>query len=458
MPPNVLPADRDQRFLLPPDLREWLPADHLAWFVIDAVAALDTSAFWAELRADGVGRASYDPDLMLALVIYAYCRGERSSRLIERRLAEDVAYRVIGANQRPDHATIARFRQRHERALADCFTQVLGLCARAGLVRVGVVALDGTKIAANASLRANRSHEHLAAEVARILAEADAVDAAEDALHGEGRRGDGLPPALSDPRGRPARLREALRQLEEEQAARERAHAEHLDRRAARERATGKGIRGRRPVAPRPRPDAQANPTDPDSRIMKTSLGFLQGYNAQAVVAPGQIVLAAELTNCAADVGQLAPLLEAATENLRAAGVRRPIGTLLADAGYLSDQNVTADPDGPERIIATTAGHRLPGQGGVGAPRGRIPARLSPIARMQRKLATRRGQRLYRLRAQLPEPVFGQIKGARGIVVFMRRGSEACASEWKLITLTHNLLKLWRSGRADRVLGSVAPA
>jgi transposase len=456
MPPNVLPADRDQRYLLPPDLREWLPADHLAWFVIDAVAALDTSAFWAELRVDGVGRAAYDPDLMLALLIYAYCRGERSSRLIERRLAEDVAHRVIGANQRPDHATIARFRQRHQEALGACFVQVLALCQRAGLVRVGVVALDGTKLAANASLRANRTQQALAEEVARILAEAEEVDAAEDARHGPDRRGDELPPALSDPRGRPARLREALRQLEEEQAERERAHAAHLAARAARERASGKGIRGRRPEPPRPRPKAQANPTDPDSRVMKTSFGFLQGYNAQALVGPGQIVLAAELSHAAADVGELEPVLAAARANLAAAGVARPIGTLVADAGYSSAASWAPRPQGPELLIATESKRRrlAPAR----QPRGRIPAALSERQRMERKLQTRRGRRLYRLRAQLAEPVFGQIKGARAITGFMRRGLAACASEWKLIALTHNLLKLWRSGRAGRVLGRPAPA
>src|SRR5438445_11613859 len=205
MPPNVLPADRDQRYLLPPDLREWLPADHLAWFVIDAVAQLDTSAFWADLRCDGVGRAAYDPDLMLAVLIYAYSRGERSSRLIERRLCEDVAYRVIACNHCPDHATIARFRQRHATLVAEIFTQVLAMCARAGLVQVGVVALDGTKIAANASLRANRTHQQLADEVARILKEAEETDAAEDARYGAGRRGDELAPELSDPRTRRAR-------------------------------------------------------------------------------------------------------------------------------------------------------------------------------------------------------------------------------------------------------------
>jgi transposase len=452
MPPNVMNADRDQRFLLPPDLRDWLPADHLAWFVIDAVAALDTCAFWAELRADGVGRASYDPDLMLAVLIYAYCRGERSSRLIERRLHEDLAYRVIAANHTPDHATIARFRQRHEAALGELFTQALALCARAGMVAVGVVALDGTKIAANASMQANRTREALAEEVARILAEAAETDAAEDALYGPGRRGDEPPPELCDPRSRRERIKKALAELDREDAARTSAHEAHLEARAARERETGKGIRGRRPKAPAPDPAAKANTTDPDSRVQKTSLGFLQGYNAQALVGPGQIVFAAELSACAADVNLFAPVLSAAQENLRAAGVARPIGTVLADAGYLSEANL-ARPDGaPDRLIATMSGRTLRERAAVGPPRGRL-AGLAPIERMTRRLLTKPGRALYKRRSMMIEPVFGQIKSPRAITTFMRRGHAACQSEWRLITLTHNLLKIWRGGCAERALG-----
>ncbi len=189
---------------------------------------------------------------------------------------------------------------------------------------------------------------------------------------------------------------------------------------------------------------------------MKTALGYLQGYNAQAIVGPGQIVLAAELTNCASDVGELAPVLAAAKLNLRAADVQRPIGTLLADAGYLSDENLTGDPDGPDRLIATMKSRRLAEH--AATPRGRIPAGLSPTARMTRRLLTKRGQALYRRRSVLVEPVFGQVKGARQITCFMRRGREACDSEWKLITLTHNLLKIWRSGRGPRALARPAAA
>src|ERR671919_2068947 len=215
MPQNFLACDREQELLLPPSLREWLPEDHLAWFVIDAVAQLDLTAFYTAYRADGHGRAAHDPAMMVALLLYCYALGERSSRRIERRCIEDVATRVICANQAPDHTTIARFRQRHEFALADLFGAVLGLCAEAGLVRVGVIAVDGTKVAANAAPQATRDYEQIARE---ILAEADAVDAEEDERFGEAR-GDELPPELATAQGRRGWLRDAKRRLDDKRAA-----------------------------------------------------------------------------------------------------------------------------------------------------------------------------------------------------------------------------------------------
>src|SRR4051795_2177056 len=211
MPQNFLACDREQELLLPPSLREWLPEDHLAWFVIDAVAELDLAAFFAAYRADGHGRAAHDPAMMVALIVYAYAIGERSSRRIERRCREDVAFRVITANQAPDHATIARFRIRHERALSELLGEVLGLCADAGLLRVGVVAVDGTKVHANASERATRDYEQIARE---ILEQAAEIDAVEDEQFGE-RRGDELPPALATREGRQRGVRDARRRLGE---------------------------------------------------------------------------------------------------------------------------------------------------------------------------------------------------------------------------------------------------
>lgn len=274
---NFVPCDRDQELLLPPSMREWLAEDHLAWFVIDAVEQIDLSGFLADYRADGWGRAADDPQMMLALLIYAYAKGERSSRRIERRCAEDVAYRVICAGAMPDHATIARFRARHEGVIAELFTQVLSLCAAAGLGAVGLIALDSTKLAANASRQATRSHASISREVSEMLAEAARIDAGEDERLGEAR-GDELPPGLAGRAERRARLAERKRALEAEQAAREAAHQARLAARAERERAAGRTLAGRKPAPPDPErlAQARANTTDPDSRLCKTPTGFCQ--------------------------------------------------------------------------------------------------------------------------------------------------------------------------------------
>ena len=306
MAQNFVACDREQELLLPPSLREWLPEGHLAWFVIDAVGAFDLSGFYAAYRVDGHGRPAHDPAMMVALLLYGYAIGERSSRRLERRCVEDVATRVICANQAPDHTTIARFRQRHETALAELFGEVLALCAEAGLVRVGVIAVDGTKLAANAAPQATRDYEQIARE---ILAEADAVDAEEDAQFGDAR-GDELPPELSTaqgrrgwlreakrrlddkraeearpiPRDRPERLREAKRRLEEEHRVECRANAAYEAYRARGVDKNGKKFgRPPEPFAPPPAPAGKINLSDLDSRNVKTSRGWVQGYNAQAV-------------------------------------------------------------------------------------------------------------------------------------------------------------------------------
>src|SRR5919197_5740928 len=251
MAQNFLSCDREQDFLLPPSVREWLPAGHLAWWLLEVVARLDLDAFYGEYRADGSGRPAHDPAMMVALLLYAYCVGERSSRQIERRCAEDVAFRVVAANRAPDHTTIARFRQRHAERLAELFVQVLALCQRAGMVRVGTVAVDGTKLAANAGISANRSYEKIRREVERILAEADAVDAAEDERFGQAR-GDELPEELADPVTRRERLERAKAELEAEQAARVAEHAARVAARAEHRKRTGRNPMGRPPKAPDP--------------------------------------------------------------------------------------------------------------------------------------------------------------------------------------------------------------
>jgi transposase len=312
---NFRRGDRDQPFLLPPDLRDWLPADHLAWVVRDVVDQLDLGPFLRCYRADGHGHPAYDPRLLLGVLLYAYAIGVRSSRQIERRCTEDLAFRVLAGNQLPDHVTIARFRVRHQQALAGFLVESLKLCAAAGLVRLGVVALDGTKVAANAANTAShiqqKIQEKIEAEVAAILRQAAQADQREDLQHGQAR-GDELPAALASKAGRLARLRQAKALLEAEAAERQRRYQQRVAELAAAAQAKGKQPRAH--IKPRRRdeaanPKATANTTDPDSRFMPTRRGTIQGYNAQAVTTCEQIIVAAELTQQANDLQQLDPML-----------------------------------------------------------------------------------------------------------------------------------------------------
>jgi transposase len=438
MSPNFLPCERDQQLLMPTDLREWLPADHLAWFVLDTVEELDLEPFYRAYRDDGWGRAAHDPEMMVTLCLYAYAVGERSSRRIERRCTEDVAFRVITANRVPDHSTVARFRARHDELLSELFGQILGLCARAGLVSVGTIALDGTRIVANAADSANRSYSELAKE---ILEEAARVDEAEDELYGD-RRGDELPPELADPKTRRERLREAKRALDEEHAEKvaematwERAKAEYTAR-------TGFKQKGA-PTKPRPIPpkeQARVNLTDPDSRPVKTRRGFVQGYTAQAVTTEDQIVVAADVITGGNERGRLRPMAAAAERELAAAGVEEKPGVALADAGYWNgDQIAALEARGIEVLVPPDADSR------------RAPSRIRRGGRYQRmreRLARPEAAALYRRRQQMIEPVFAQIKNNLRAGRFSRRGLASCRAEWRLTAATHNLLKLYRSGLA----------
>ena len=366
--------------LMPPSVRDWLPEDHLAFFVLDTVAELDLAEFFAAYRADGRGGSVYDPAMMLGVLLYAYCTGERSSRRVERRLVEDVAYRVVAANQQPDHATVARFRARHQDAIAGLFGQVLGLCVRAGLVDAGVVAIDGTKIAADASFFANRDRDgltealaeiaelnqadgaagpgepdrigHAAEEIAKeILKEAEAVDAAEDAEHGDARGGE-LPPEWAGGRDRRARIRAALEELESQKA---RDYEARMAERARKEAELGRKLTGpklKEDSARRSKP-RRANTTDPHSRIMaQESKGVMQGYNAQTAATAEQIVVAAEVTVGTNDQPHFGPMTTAVSENLADAGHAAGVGTFVADAGYWTAANATTDV-GAEVLIAT---------------------------------------------------------------------------------------------------------
>ncbi len=470
---NFVSGDRDQLMLMPPSIADWLPDGHLAWFVLDIVAELDLSAFHGRYRSDGRGGAAYDPQVMLAVLVYAYCVGERSSRKVERRLVEDVAFRVVGANQQPDHATIARFRAEHEAAIAGLFAQVLAVCARSGLLRPGLVAIDGTKLTANASRNASRTAEQLAKE---ILAEASATDAAEDAATAATAASVEMPAGLGARGGRRARLRALLDELEAE--ASEKSYEAHLARRAEKQAATGKPIRGRRPVpqSATHKSRRQANVTDPDSRLLKTKDGYLQGYNAQAVATTDQFVVAAEVTNLAMDAPAYTPMIDAAKKNLKAAGERRRLRRVVADAGYWSTQNVALK--GVDSYIAPGRARQLKKIAETEHARAAIldqvqagdidtlqaaeqlgvtRARVTQLLRRRRagdpdpltttmiaKLDTPAGRKTYKKRAATIEPVFAQIKHNRNIRSLTRRGLAAADSEWKLICATHNLLKIYR--------------
>jgi transposase len=456
---NFRGSGREQVFLLPPDVRDWLAEGHFAWFVIDAVAQMDLAAFYAAYRQDGHGRAAFEPAMMVALLLYAYARGTRSSRLIERACEEDVAFRVIAAHQVPDHTTIARFRQRHQDALAALFGEVLALCAEAGLVDVGVIAVDATKLHANASERATCGYEQIARE---ILADADAVDADEDERLGD-RRGDELPEQLATgagrakwlaeakrrleqrraeearpiPAARPARLREAKRRLEEDLATEVRANEAYEAYRTNGRMRNGRRLGAHSPPTPyRPpeTPQGKINVTDPDSRNVKTPRGWVQGYNAQAVTTEAQIIIAAELTNSSADFGQLGPTVDAARRELAAAGVQQTPEVVLADAGYWHQVQMQAlAADGIQVLVPPDANKR----------KGARPGWNGGLyAFMRRVLETPAGAQLYRRRQGMIEPVFADTKFNRNIDRFLRRGRAACRAEWRLITATHNLRKL----------------
>ena len=449
---NFKRYDRDQMYLMPPSVADWLPEDHLAWFVLDAVQQMELSSFYKKYREDGRGGSLYEPSMMVGLLVFAYCEGRRSSRKIEVLCERDVAYKVITANQQPDFSTISRFRQSNGKALKGLFIEVLRLCAESGLVKLGKVSLDGTKIKANASLSSNRTQKHLEEEVKKMLTEAAAKDAEEDAEFGADKRGDELPAALKDRHSRLQRLRECRSRLEKEKEETLSLQRKKIEEREAREKETGKKTRGRKPkpVDQVKQKQSKANITDPDSRIMKTRKGYEQGYNAQVVVTEEQIIIAEDVTQEANDINQLYPMLEQAEGNRKAVVLEEEIEALLADAGYCSENNLSKKAsEEPELFIATQKDWRQrKAMQEEPPPRGRIPKSLSQTERMERKLRTKRGREIYKKRSQTVEPVFGQIKTVRGIDQFVRRGLDACKSEWSLICATHNLLKLWRSGKA----------
>jgi transposase len=496
---------RDQGFLLPPDVREWLPEGHLVWMVLDVVASLDLRAFRRRAKLGGVGRAPIDPGMLLALLIYAYAHGQRSSRQIERLCETDVAFRVICGNEAPDHTVIARFRARHEDRFADVFAQVLVICAASGLGRFGTVAIDGTKIAANASRAATRSEESLRKEAKAILAEAAEVDAGEDAEFGD-RRGDELPAELANPRTRKARIAEALAQIEAEKAAEteanrvaarvedweqrvefsQRRHDQILaeaqqrwDQRSATSAATGRPGRGRPAVppehdsrvrdasrqlatvtakrdkalakagaAPNRKRSTTANTTDPDSRLLVSQHGIVQGFNAQLAVTADQLITAVGLSNHANDTDELIPMMTATAQAAAHLGevtgrTDTAIGTVLADAGYFTQTNLTAP--GPDRLIAANDRRK---HANTPVATGKPPPTASAADQMRHRVATEEGRQLYRQRCTIVEPVNGHLKDRTGLRRFSRRGLPAAIAELNLAAATLNLLKLHRAAIA----------
>ncbi len=433
--------DIQQGLLLPPSLVDWLPEDHLAWFVRDAVQSLDADALLDHYRVSGKGELPYDPRMMLRVLIYAYSTGTFSSRKIARQLEENVAYRVLAENQMPKHRTISRFRQVHLDQFSDLFVQVVRLAAESGLAKVGTLAIDGSKVKANASKhkamsydRMNKEEKRLKREIQAITKMAADVDEAEDVEFGPNCRGDELPKELARRETRMKTIQEAKERLERRkaEAARE-ADAERKQKAEA--EAEGREPPKERPSARRhpkgqPKPKDQENFTDPDSRIMKTSKGFQQSFNAQvAVDGKSQLIVATMVTDCAADTEELIPMIELAMAN-----TEQPVDRVLADAGYRSEANFAALEN------AGIDGYVPIGRQDKSAPT--VKDDSPATKRMQRKLRTKRGRARYRKRKHLVESPFGWVKNVLGFREFSLRGMRKVRGEWSLVCLALNLRRM----------------
>jgi len=445
MSKHFRPWKIDESQLLPPSVQDYVPKEHLSRLIVALVREeLDLSAMSGSYRS-GLGQPPFDPRMMTALLLHGYASGLYSSRRIARAAVERADFMMIVAGDPPDFRTISEFRRRHLKALAALFVQVLKLAEKAGLVKLGHVALDGTKIKANASKHKAMSYDRmkkreaeLEAEVDRWLKAAEAADAQEDKLHGD-KRGDEMPDWVADKEKRLQKIREAKAALEAEAKAAAEAEIQARAEAEGRRRAEGRKKTGKPPAPPKAEPGgkAQRNFTDPESRILKTKDGYIQGYNAQAAVdGDHQIIVAQTLTNSSSDQAQLAPLL-----NVTRANLGRNPDEVSADAGYCSDANLrTIKRRRIEGYIAT--GRQKHGTKSATAKKT-TPGSL--IARMSTKLKRAGYRSRYRLRKQIVEPVFGQIKQARGFRQFLLRGIEKVSAEWALICTAHNLVKLARA-------------
>jgi len=416
----------EQDLLLPPSLQDWLPEGHLAYFVSDLIDQLNLSAILAPYEEEDRGYPPYHPVMLTKVLVYAYCVGVFSSRKIQRRLLEDIPFRVLAAGNEPDFRTIADFRKRHLVALQGFFEQVLQLARELGAPRVGRVAVDGSKVKANASKhkamsynRMGEKQRDLRAEVKQLLAQADATDATEDATYGTEHHGDDLPAELERRETRLKRIREAKRVLE----------ARAKD---------GAAAAGEPAESAKPDPKAQYNFTDPESRIMKGPDGFVQAYNVQVAVDELQLIVGQAVTQDTNDKQQLMPMITTIAQQSGDTPTE-----LLADAGYCSDANLAA-------IEATTIDAYIStrkqkhGERPGPCPRGPLPRTATRVDRMTRKLHRKTGAAVYAARKAIVEPVFGQIKQARGFRQFLLRGFAKVQGEWSLVCTTHNILKLYR--------------
>ena len=416
----------EQDLLLPPSLRDWLPEGHLAYFVSDLIDQLDLSAITKAYEDEERGYPPYHPVMLTKVLVYAYCVGVFSSRRIQRRLLEDVPFRVLAAGNQPDFRTIADFRKTHLVALQGFFEQVLRLARELGTPRMGRVALDGSKVKANASKHKAMSYDRMRdkqrqmrEEVKQLLAQAEATDAAEDAEYGADRRGDELPAELQRRESRLERIREAKRVLE----------ARAKDEAAA---------AGQPTDAAKPAPKAQYNFTDPESRIMKGSDGFVQAYNVQIAVDEFQLIVGQSVTQETNDKKQLMPMITIIAQQSGDTPTQ-----LLADAGYCSDANLTAIANTSIDAYISTRKQKHGVRPGP-CPRGPLPKTATIVDRMSRKLHAKTGAAVYAARKGIVEPVIGQIKHARGFRQFLLRGFDKVQGEWSLICTTHNILKLYR--------------
>ena len=432
MPKGYRACLPDQDLLLPPSLREWVAEEHLVYFVSDVVDQLDLSAIHAVYGEERRGQPPYDPRLMTKLLVYGYCTGVFSSRRIQKRLQEDIPFKVLAAGNEPDFRTISDFRKIHIGTLQGLFEQVLEMALEVGAVKVGRVALDGTKIKANASKhkamsygRMEEKQQQLKEEVKQLLEQAEAADEEEDRRHGS-QRGDELPEELRRRETRLAKIKQAKKVVEQR----------------AREKAAAEGKSAAEAKRAKPEDKDQYNFTDPESRIMKGADGFVQGYNAQAAVEPEMLLIVGQsVTEASNDKKQLEPMVEAIEEQ----SGQRP-EAILADNGYCSEENLAylESADQPESkvegFIAT--GKQKHGEHRLPCKPGPLPKDATRVDRMKRKLQTKVGKAIYAARKCIVEPVFGQIKQARGFRQFLLRGKEKVKGEWALVCLTHNILRL----------------